>query len=547
MARGLGQFGITMNDDRRVFNDWDAVKLERLELALKASNEGIWDWWTDRREIYYSRRILEFLECGKDHAPHLFLPPFESIHPDERRAVELAVTQALQDSGPETLAVDARVLTGGGDWRWLRIRGTVVRDRQGKACRIAGSMINISRRKEAEAQVEEERFLLRQMIDHIPVHIYFKDLASRFVMANKGMAEWMGLSEGSELVGKHDRDFFDEDHWKPAEADERRIIQTGQPVTDLLEHEVWHDREETWVMTSKFPWRDRHGHIKGTFGVSSDVTRIIKAQREATGLADELQEKNRIYEEELHLAREIQHAFTRRNFPRIADPSCQLGFGSRYVPISGLAGDFYEIIPLRHDCAGILICDVMGHGVRSALVVAMLRGLLEKQRSLANDPGAFLQGLNEGLAAILERAGTIMFATAFYGVIDLCAGTLSYSCAGHPGPVIDGPDGVRQIATGREERGPGLGLSREARYPSSTMALDSIRRLILFTDGVLEAENQHGEPFFEKRLIELIAGHSGDTLDHLLDDTLSSVLAFSQARQFDDDVCLLGIEILPSA
>ncbi len=547
VARGLGQFVITMNDDRRVFNDRDAVKLERLELALKASNEGIWDWWTDRKEIYYSRRILEFLECGKDRAPHLFLPPFESIHPEERRAVELAVTQAMQDGGPETLAVDARVLTGSGDWRWLRIRGTVVRGRNGKAYRIAGSMINISRRKEAEAQVEEERFLLRQMIDHIPVHIYFKDLASRFVMANKGMAEWMGLSEGSELVGKHDRDFFDEDHWKPAETDERRIIQTGQPVTDQLEHEVWHHREETWVMTSKFPWRDRHGHVKGTFGVSSDVTRIIKAQREATGLADELQEKNRIYEEELHLAREIQHAFTTRDFPRISDPSHQLGFGSRYVPISGLAGDFYEVIPLRHDCAGILICDVMGHGVRSALVVAMLRGLLEKQRALANDPGAFLQGLNEGLAAILERAGTIMFATAFYGVIDLSAGTLSYSCAGHPGPVIDGPDGVRQIATTREQRGPGLGLSREARYPSNSMPLDSIRRMILFTDGVLEAENQQGEPFFEKRLIELIAGHSGDTLDHLLDDILSSVLAFSQARQFDDDVCLLGIEILPSA
>lgn len=544
--RRLGQFPITMDQKTRALNDRDAVKLERLELALKASNEGIWDWWTDRREIYYSRRILEFLECGKDNAPHLFLPPFESIHPDERRAVELAVTQALQDGGPETLAVDARVLTGGGDWRWLRIRGTVVRGRDGKACRIAGSMINISRRKEAEAQVEEERFLLRQLIDHIPVHVYFKDLASHFVMANKGMAEWFGLREGADLTGKHDRDFFDEDHWKPAEEDERRIIATGQPITDQLEHEVWPDREETWVMTSKFPWRDRHGHIKGTFGVSSDVTRIIKAQQQATGLAGELQEKNRIYEEELQLAREIQHAFTTRDYPGIADSARQIAFGSRYVPISGLAGDFYEIIPLRHDCAGVLICDVMGHGVRSALVVAMLRGLLEKQRSLATEPAAFLHGLNEGLAAILERAGITMFATAFYGVIDLREGTLTHACAGHPGPVIDGPDGVRQIAAAREQRGPGLGLCRDAHYPSNSMPLDSIRRMILFTDGVLEAENQQGEPFFENRLIEIIASHAGDTLNHLLDDILSSVLAFSQARQFDDDVCLLGIEISPS-
>ena len=132
--------------------------------------------------------------AASNRAPHLFLPPYDSIHPDERARVPTwRVAQALQDGGPETLAVDARVLTGSGDWRWLRIRGTVVRNRDGKTYRIAGSMIDISRRKEAEAQVEDERFLLRQLIDHIPVQVYFKDLASRFVMANKGMAEWIGL------------------------------------------------------------------------------------------------------------------------------------------------------------------------------------------------------------------------------------------------------------------------------------------------------------------------------------------------------------------
>jgi sigma-B regulation protein RsbU (phosphoserine phosphatase) len=535
-----------MNDDRDALMDRDHVKLERLELALKASHEGIWDWRTDSREIYYSRRILEFLECGGNRAPHLFLPPYDSIHPDERRIFELAVTQALQDSGPENLAVDARVLTGSGDWRWLRIRGTVVRDRNGKTCRIAGSMMNISRRKQAEAQVEDERFLLRQLIDHIPVQIYFKDLNSRFVMANKGTAEWQGFSDSAELIGKHDRDFFGEDHWKTAAADERRIIESGEPMTSQLEHEIWQDGEESWVVTSKFPWRDRHGHIKGTFGISNDVTKIVLAQREATDLAAQLKQKNQSYEEELHLAREIQQAFTSKEFPTLADSGSEVRFGSRYIPISGLAGDFFEVIPLRHDCAGVLICDVMGHGVRSALIVAMLRGLLEKQRALAGEPGVFLHGLNDGLAAILERAGATMFATAFYGVIDLTARTFTHACAGHPGPVINGPEGVRQLATERSQRGPGLGLRRGSIYPVSTMPLDAIRRMVLFTDGVLEAENQQGEPFFEKRLIEIIAAHSDKDLDHLLDGILASVLAFSQARHFDDDVCLLALEIAPS-
>jgi len=532
-----------MNDDRDDFNDREEVKLERLELALRASNEGIWDWWVDRSEIYYSRRVLEFFECGSQRAPHIFLPPHEAIHPDERPAFELALAQALGDSGPETLAVDARILTGGGTWRWLRIRGMVVRTRAGKAYRIAGSMIDISRRKNAEARLEDERFLLRQLIDHIPLQVYFKDLQSRFVMTNQGMAEWMGFSDAGEIIGKHDSDFFDEDHWKPAEKDERHIIETGQPITGQLEHETWNVGQETWVLTSKFPWRDRHGEINGTFGISSDVTKLVKAQREASDLAALLQQKNQSYEEELLLAREIQQALTSQGFPLIANSGCHLNFSSRYIPISDLAGDFFQVIQVRHDCAGILICDVMGHGVRSALVVAMMRGLLETQCHQASEPGVFLEGLNDGLTAILERAGTTMFATAFYGMIDLSSETFSYACAGHPGPIIDGSGGVRQLATERCEKGPGLGLIQGASYATTTMPLHMLERMILFTDGVLEAENPDGEPYFEKRLIESVSGYSGKPLDETLDGILSAVLEFSGVGQFGDDVCLLGVDL----
>lgn len=520
------------------------VKLERLELALRASNEGIWDWQTNETAIFYSRRILEFLECGKDRAPNLFLSPYDSVFADEREAFDRAVTQALQDGGPETLAVDARVRTGGGDWRWLRIRGTVVRNRDGKAARIAGSMINISLRKAAEAQVEEERYLLRQLIDHVPLQIYFKDLESKFIMVNQRMAEWIGFAKGSELTGKHDRDFFDYDHWKPAEDDEQRIIQTGTGMIDQLEHETRRHGEETWVITSKFPWRDRQGRIKGTFGVSSDVTKLVKAEREATDLASQLQQKNEAYEEELMLAREIQQALASEGFPEgTSGNHSHVSFGARYIPISGLAGDFFEVMKISEDCFGVLICDVMGHGVRSALIVAMLRGLLEKQRAQAYDPGLFLHGLNDGLAAILERAGTTMFATAFFGIIDLTAGTFKYACGGHPGPIIAGRNGVQQIACERSQKGPGLGLIRGACYPTHELQLSEIDRMILFTDGVLEAENQSGEPFFENRLMEIIGRKSGEPLEILLDDILSSVLAFSDGQHFDDDVCLLGIEV----
>lgn len=520
----------------------------RLVLALRASNEGIWDWWTGNSDIYYSRRILEFFECSPSSAPNIFLEPHEMIHQEDRARFAQSLKNALSPSGPELFAVDCRLKTGGNHWRWLRIRGTVVRDREGNAQRIAGSMIDISLRKEAEAQIEEERHLLRMLIDHVPLQVYFKDRDSRFVLANKKMAEWMGFKEPRDLTGKHDSDFFDEEHWEQAATDERRIMETLEPVNGKVERETWsggEDGEDTWVLTSKFPWVDRGGEVKGTFGVSSDVTELVRAKQEATELAAELRVKNQAYEEELQLAREIQQTLAGANFPEVGGGASRLRFGARYLPISGMAGDFFEVLRISDDKAGILICDVMGHGVRSALVVAMLRGLLEKQRRSASDPSAFLGGLNSGLASILDRAGATMFATAFYAVADLGAGVLRYACAGHPGAVATGAGGVQQLAATRKEKGPGLGLIAKAEYPAGEVALSDVSRILLFTDGILEAENEEGEPFLEKRLMETAAACRGETLEEMLDIVLTRVLQYSDGHHFDDDVCLLGMELVP--
>ncbi|MEY3394108.1 MAG: hypothetical protein RL346_344 [Verrucomicrobiota bacterium] len=517
---------------------------DRLELALRASNEGIWDWMVGASSIYYSRRIIEFLECTASGAPNLFLPPYQHVHESDRPSFTHAVGSALENGGPETLAIDARIQTGGNDWRWLRIRGTVVRNRKGEAIRIAGSMIDISLRKKAEAQIEEDRHLLRTLIDHVPLQIYFKDLESRFVMVNRGMTEYHGFDSGVSLVGKHDRDLFSNTHWEKAEADEQRIIKTGIPMTGQLECETWREGSETFVVTSKFPWRDKSGVIKGTFGVSSDVTSLVLAQRQATELANELQQKNIAYEEEVKLAHEIQQALATSGYPpAISQHGNQITFSSRYLPISGLAGDFHEIIKLSNNRYGIFICDVMGHGVRAALVVAMLRGLLATQANAKHDTSQFLGKLNSGLTSILKRANVTMFATAFYGIIDLNELSMTYSCAGHPGPIMIGSRSSRQLCIQRSQKGPALGLIATSAYAIQTIDLADIRRMLLFTDGILEAENPEGEPFMHQRLIEISSCNPQASLDEWLETIIETVLDFSDNHHFDDDVCLLGLEI----
>lgn len=539
--------GVATSGTRKPMSDIPTptnLEADRLELALRASNEGIWDWLTHERKIFYSRRILEFLECTGSSAPNIFLSPHLPVHHLDRPAFVGAIAQALDPKGLETLAVDARVQTGGNGWRWLRIRGTVVRDREGNAVRIAGSMIDISLRKAAEEQIEEERHLLRDLIDHVPMQIYFKDLESKVVLTNRGMAEYHGFKSSADLVGKHDRDLFSNTHWEKAAADERRIIETGIPMTGQLERETWREGGETFVVTSKFPWRGKSGEIKGTYGVSSDVTSLVLAQRQATELANELQQKNESYEEEVMLAREIQQAMATTGFPSVvSENGNRLTFGSRYLPISGLAGDFFEVLALGDDRYGVFICDVMGHGIRAALVVSMLRGLLVTQNVKGRDSAEFLTALNAGLCSIMKRANVTLFATAFYGIIDLKELTLQYSCAGHPGPVIAAEERSFQLCTDRCERGPALGLLPAASYGCGQIDLNGIRRILLYTDGVLEAENEEGEQFLENRLLGIAADDPDKSLDTWLDGILDTVLDFSEGHHFDDDVCLLGIEL----
>lgn len=139
-----------------------------------------------------------------------------------------------------------------------------------------------------------------------------------------------------------------------------------------------------------------------------------------------------------------------------------------------------------------------------------------------------------------------MFATAFYAVADLASGTLRFACAGHPGGVVVADGSVRQLASHRSEKGPGLGLIPGAEFPSGSIPLGQVERVLLFTDGILEAENERGEPFLENRLMEYLRDCRAGHLDAMLDGILGRVLDFSERHHFDDDVCLLGMEVVPA-
>ena len=139
-----------------------------------------------------------------------------------------------------------------------------------------------TKKRRPSAKETQEQFLLRTLMENIPIHVYLKDLDSRFIVVSESKARRDGM-ESAAMVGKTDFDLFSGEHAKQAFDDEQRIMRTGQPMVDLEERETWPDRPDTWVSTTKMPLRDAQGRIVGTFGISRDITdrrRAEEAMRE---------------------------------------------------------------------------------------------------------------------------------------------------------------------------------------------------------------------------------------------------------------------------
>ena len=130
----------------------------------------------------------------------------------------------------------------------------------------------------AASQINEQD-LLRTLLDNAPDHIYFKDAQSRFLKCSKAQALQFGAASPAELVGKTDRDFFSEEHARPAYEDEQEILRTGQPIIGKVEKEIWKDgRGESWALSTKMPLRNNAGAIIGTFGISKDITALKQTE-----------------------------------------------------------------------------------------------------------------------------------------------------------------------------------------------------------------------------------------------------------------------------
>jgi sigma-B regulation protein RsbU (phosphoserine phosphatase) len=238
---------------------------------------------------------------------------------------------------------------------------------------------------------------------------------------------------------------------------------------------------------------------------------------------------------ELEIARTIQTSILPQTVPALSG----LDLAARYVPMSAVAGDFYDFIVVDEKRIGILIADVTGHGIPAALIASMLKVAFAAQAHHANDPARVLTDLNRALCGKFEEH----FVTAAYLFVDLENCLLLYSAAGHPPLMLASRASgeVREI----EQNGLMLGLFPEAAYSSLEIRVAPGDRCLLYTDGIFEATDAAQQEFGKSRCKELLRSSSSIPaagFAHALLNTVAAFSGISSGRPQEDDITLLVLD-----
>jgi phosphoserine phosphatase RsbU/P len=205
------------------------------------------------------------------------------------------------------------------------------------------------------------------------------------------------------------------------------------------------------------------------------------------------------------------------------------------------------VLDIADDKAGLFICDVMGHGVRAALVAAIVRSVIGELRVLWTKPGELLLAINRALLGAFKNSDITLFASAFYVMADLAKGQLRYANAGHPPPLhlVHAEKASDTVAAPLMEKqpGPALGLFNGATYETHRCKLSLHDVVLLFTDGLFEVEGLGGRFYDYQQLSRAVGSRAELPVVDLCRGIIDEVQQFSATQQFNDDVCLVAMDI----
>lgn len=355
------------------------------------------------------------------------------------------------------------------------------------------------------------------------------------IYANEGFERLTGYSR-QEVLGKNCR-FLQGEGTDPHAVEEiRQALSHGVSCrVDLLNYRK--DGSRFWNRLSITPMRDKKGVIVNFVGVQFDITEL-KETRQRLEQANIILEK---FQSEMHAELEQARRAQEAILPLRKPHSEYIEVGVKFVPLSQIGGDFYDIVQITEYSYGFLIADVTGHGIPAALLTFMSATAFKNSAVGVLSTCDVIEDTN---MRIFNKMPGGTFATMFYAIYNVLTHELTYTQAGHP-PALWIRPARHQVST-LTTKGSLVGIfSRDlAQYGEATVSLDPGDIIILYTDAISESIERHymGQEF--EKLSEFVRQRAHLPLNDLLEEVYHFGLECNASRLYEDDVTLLGFQVL---
>lgn len=245
-----------------------------------------------------------------------------------------------------------------------------------------------------------------------------------------------------------------------------------------------------------------------------------------------IEARNITLSQELALATAVQRTILPHRMPS-QEAVC---VSVEYIPMIGIGGDLYDFMEFREqDAFGLFVCDVSGHGVSAALVSSMVKAHLSTVRHNCTSPEALLRYINERLVGQIGGH----FVTAFYGIYRASDRSFTFARAGHCYPILDRDGEILEL----KSRGGFLGREGDVCFEEGVVRLDAGNRIIVYTDGIIEARADREGIFGEERLIDAIREHRRLDNEGHIGAIIDTVRKFQGRDDFEDDVCIITMQV----
>jgi sigma-B regulation protein RsbU (phosphoserine phosphatase) len=438
----------------------------------------------------------------------------DTVHPDDLARVGEEI-RGYAEADVEEYTQVYRILTKSGDVRWVEDQTSVVRDAAGVKTHNQGILIDITERKLAEDALRKSEEKFRRIVATAAEGFILMDEDLVIFEVNDAYCRMLGYAR-EELIGKRPIDLATDEFRHFMEGNKDRIL--AKEYRELEGSVVAKDGRHVPILVHGNTLRDDQGNVIGNMAFITDMTEHKKA---------------------LALAGEVQKSLLPQEKPRVQG----LDIAGRNVSCDEIGGDYFDFLWRRDSKKGpfsVVVGDISGHGVDSALLMTTARAFLRMRASQPGTISEIITAMNHHLTQDVLETGRFM--TLFYLTIDPEKKRLDWVRAGHDPALVYDP--VRDDFEELKGNGLALGVNEGFDYEENHRnGLVNGQIIAVGTDGIWEAVNRDGEMFGKERLRNVIRQNARAEAGDILSAVYDELNQFTLGQKTEDDITLVIIKV----